>query len=92
MNESPATMKLIPEESKPGQYEIYHHSNGKKYVVIEGLNPTDIHEPGLLEQWTQKHYQQLEAFYWVLFFATFTYLILTYTIFPLVDSCRNKGF
>ena len=81
----------IPEESKPGYYDVFTNSgDGKKYIVLNGLNPTDIHEPGVLEQWTHKHYDQMELAYWILFLTTFSYLLATYIIVPVYAKLKNQ--
>jgi len=84
-------LTYIAEESKPGFYDVFNNSHdGKKYIVLRGLNPTDIHEPGVIEQWTNKHYNQLEVMYWAIFAATFTYLIATYIVVPLYAKFKNQ--
>lgn len=84
------TMEYIPQESMPGKYDVYLNSNGKKYIVLEGLDPKDIHTPGALETWAHTHYAQLELAYWIIFFATFAYLIVNYLVLPLYAKFRAR--
>ncbi len=77
-------MDYVPEESKPGYFDVFNNTvDGKKYIVLDGLNPTDIHTPGVLETWTHSHYDQLATMYWIVFFVTLIYLIGTYIVIPL---------
>ena len=84
------TMEYQPQESKPGKYDVYLNADGKKYIVLEGLDPTDIHTPGALEQWTHKHYTEIAFAYWVIFFLTFAYLVVTYLAIPLYAKFRAR--
>lgn len=76
-------MEYLPSESKSGHYKAYQNENGKKYLVLEGLDPNDIHAPGALEQFTHRHYDVIATMYWVLMALTFSYLIVTYIAVPL---------
>lgn len=84
-------MDYLQDESKPGYYDMFQNNqDGKKYIVLDGLNPADIHTPGVLEQWTHQRYSQLELVYWIIFFVTLIYLILTYLAIPLMEKFQIR--
>lgn len=79
-------MEFLPEESVAGKYDVYRHESGEKYIVLEGLDPQQIHEPGTLETFMHEHYNTFEVFYWLLLLATLVYVIGKFLITPLY--CR----
>lgn len=79
-------MEHIPSESQPGYYDAYTHPNGKKYIVLEGLHPEDIHTPGALEQFMHQHHNTFATGYWILFTVTMVYLVAMYILIPLAHK------
>ena len=69
-------------ESKPGLYDVYYTLEGKKLVVLEGLDPNDQFETPYLQQKIHEHYELFAAFYWALFIATLGYVIYVYVVKP----------
>lgn len=76
-------MEYVIEDSKEGYFDVYQHQNGKKYIVLEGLDPRQVHEQGKIEQFTRAHYNEFASAYWLLLFMTMMYLLCTYIISPL---------
>jgi antibiotic biosynthesis monooxygenase (ABM) superfamily enzyme len=79
-------MEYLPNESKPGYFDAYRHENGKKYLVLEGLYPEDVHTPGTLELFMHQHYDRIVVAYWILFVVTLLYLVAVYLVLPLVEK------
>jgi hypothetical protein len=71
-------------ESKSGLYDVYYTGEGKKLVVLEGLDPNDQFEPPYLQQKISEHYEVIAVLYWVLFVATIGYVTYMYIIKPLL--------
>jgi len=75
-------MEWINTEKKSG-YSIWQNSDNEQYIVIDGLDPNQIHSPGAIESFLIQHYDALAVAYWLLIIATFAYVIIRHIIVPL---------
>jgi hypothetical protein len=82
-------MEKNEQESKEGLYEVYYTEEGKKLIVLEGLDPNDQFEPPLLQQKIHEHYDAIAVFYWILFGTVFMYLTGAYIVMPLFKRYRR---
>jgi hypothetical protein len=72
------------DESKEGLYDVYYQENGKKIIVLEGLNAEDVYEVPVLQKMIHDNYGVLEIFYWILFLCTAIYLIGLHLVLPIL--------
>lgn len=75
-------MEWISTENKNG-YSIMHNSAGEEYIVIDGLDPNQVHTPVGLERFMLENFALFAILYWLLLLGTFTYLIAHYLLGPL---------
>ena len=75
-------MEWVSEITKSG-YSIFTNTQGEEYLVIRGLDPNQIHTPGVIETFLVENYALLALGYWILLFATFAYLIIKFIYLPL---------
>lgn len=81
-------------QSKKGMYDVYYQ-DGKKLIVLEGLDPEQQISPPLLQKKIHEHYDAIAALYWILFAGVFGYVVVQYIVRPLIrkwQSARLKSF
>lgn len=78
-------MKKSETESKKDLYNVYYTNEGKKIIVLEGLNPVDEYHPPLSQQFLHDNYSVIALFYWLLLCSTLIYLLGLYIIIPLLQ-------
>jgi predicted permease len=83
-------MKHNPDESENGHYNVFYTPEGKKYIVLEGLNPTDIHVPSKVEMFIHERYDTIAGLYWILFAVLMFYLVTTYIFSPLFSPSATS--
>lgn len=81
--------ELLVEESKPGDYVVLEAPNGDRYIVPEGLDPEQIHQPYGMEAFMLEHYDAFAFAYWVLLFCIFSYLIISFILVPLYRRAQQ---
>ena len=81
-------MDLIKIEDKH-IYEVWQAKNGDEYLVLDGLDPTQVHSPGTLETFMVNHYGFFAVMYWLLLFFIFSFLILHFLVLPLIARAQQ---
>lgn len=76
-------MQLIPEASKYGSYLAFDSESGERFILLEGLDPAQWHEPSGIEAFMLAHYDTFSVLYSSLIFVTFAYLIIRFILRPL---------
>lgn len=76
-------MELVPEASKYGSFYAFDSESGERFIMLEGLDPAQWHEPSGLEAFMLTHYDAFAAFYILLIVSIFSYLIIHFIVTPL---------
>ena len=82
-------MEITQLEQKIG-YSVWQNDANEQYLVVEGLDPTQVHTPGMVESFLIEHYTIFAVLYWLLLVVIFMYLITHYIIKPLLTR-HNQG-
>jgi hypothetical protein len=75
-------MQYSPEDSKDGMYDVYYQADGKKIIVLEGLDPSDTLNPQQLQNYIHQHYNVFELGYWLLFVTVLVYMAGLHVVLP----------
>lgn len=76
-------MELVPEASKYGSFYAFDSESGERFLLLEGLDPEQWHEPSGIEAFMLAHYDAFATLYSLLIFGVFSYLIIHHIITPL---------
>ncbi len=81
-------MEESSSESKADLYRIYYTPEGKRLIVLEGLDPRDQVSSPPLQQFIHEHYPLFFYGYSILFLCTVLYLVGLYIAIPLLKKYR----
>lgn len=81
-------MELTLIEDKNG-YSLWQSPAGDEYLVIDGLDPTQVHVPGDIELFLLEHFTLFALMYWLLILLTFGYLIGRHLLKPLYERWQQ---
>ncbi len=76
-------MQLVPEDSKYGSFYAFDSETGERFILLEGLDTAQWHEPSGLEAFMLTHYDAFATLYSLLIFSIFSYLIIHHVLTPL---------
>jgi len=83
-------MELVPEASKYGSFYAFDSADGERFILLEGLDVNQWHEPSGIEAFMLAHYDAFALFYSLLIFSVFSYLIIRHIITPLYRERSAK--
>lgn len=83
-------MEFLPQESKPGFYNVFENAAGERYVVLRDLNVELIKEPSSMETFMLEYYEPVAIGYTILLLFIFVYLTGYYFLAPLYSRWKQN--
>lgn len=78
------------EDSNPGFYDVYHRSDGKKMIVLDGLRIEDQPIDVPIQNFIHEHYDFFSLLYWLLLLCALSYLAIMNLVIPLKNIFFNR--
>ncbi|OGG62200.1 hypothetical protein A3C87_01255 [Candidatus Kaiserbacteria bacterium RIFCSPHIGHO2_02_FULL_49_34] len=76
------------EASRPGLYDVYHDTEGKNIIVLQGLSIENPQTEPPLQQFIHTHYRVFEVGYWGLLFVVSLVVITKCIAVPLYNKFK----
>lgn len=83
-------MELTHIEEKNG-YSLWQNNANDTYIVIDGLDPNQVHTTGLIEGFMVEHYAFFAVVYWILLVLVFAYVTVKHLFLPIQKRVAGGG-